>query len=393
MNFILFDDARRNDLLPLTFLRPVCDIRVGILTIREKWERYLQSPTSSLTEPYLSKKYPIVTEENNVLINGAIIPNDELVARIMKIQPGQVFIKDEVLVAYHITAEELDKNPKSADMEEIELDIPIMKITFPWDIFSMNDVLILLDYSLLTKGRKSHPLSSTNHVRGSENIFIEEGAIVEFSTINALNGPVYIGKNAEIMEGCLIRGPFAMLDQAVLKMGTKIYGATTIGPFCKVAGEINNSVFFAYSNKAHDGYLGNSVIAEWCNLGAATNNSNLKNTYDPVRVWNYTDHTFVNTGLQFCGLIMGDHSKTAIGTMFNTGTVVGISSNIFGAGFPRSFVPSFSWGGAGGFQTYDLVKAIKVAGRVMKRRNIDISPEDEEILNEVFYVTFPFRRD
>ncbi|MHC1707567.1 MAG: GlmU family protein [Bacteroidales bacterium] len=392
MNYILFDDAHRNDLLPFTFLRPVADIRTGILTIREKWEYFLQSKTSSLTEPYLSKKYPIIKREHNILINGSVIPNEELVQVIHNIKPGQVLIKDDCLVAYHITADELDKTIKG-EMEEVELHLPLTRLVNTWDIFKLNDVLILQDYEILTKGRKSEELSKTNAIIGSGKIFVEEGAVVEFATLNTTNGPIYIGRNAEIMEGSMIRGPFALLDHSVIKMGAKIYGATTIGPHCKIGGEINNSVFFGYSNKAHDGFIGHSVVAEWCNLGAATNTSNLKNTYDAVRVWNYNDETFINSGLQFCGLMMGDHSKSSINTMFNTGTVVGVFANIFGSGFPRNFIPSFSWGGAAGFQTYNLKKAIGVAHTVLQRRNLDLTPEEEEILIEVFYITFPYRRE
>lgn len=392
MNYILFDDAHRNDLLPFTFLRPVADIRAGILTIREKWEYYLNTKTSSLTEPYLSKKFPIIKEDHNVLINGSVIPNKDLVKLIHDLKPGQVLMQEDCLVAYHITSEELDKSLKS-DMEEIEISIPFNRIINSWDIFSLNDILILQDFEILTQGRTSQPLSKTNSMIGDGKIFLEEGAVVEYVTLNASNGPIYIGKNAEIMEGSHIRGPFALLDHAVVKMGAKIYGATTIGPWCKIGGEVNNSVFFGYSNKAHDGFIGNSVVAEWCNLGASTNTSNLKNTYDPVRMWSYTDETFVNTGLRFCGLMMGDHSKSGINTMFNTGTVVGVSANIFGSGFPRNFVPSYSWGGSAGFQTYNMKKALLVARQVMKRRDIELTPEDEEILNEVFFITYPYRRE
>jgi UDP-N-acetylglucosamine diphosphorylase/glucosamine-1-phosphate N-acetyltransferase len=392
MNYILFDDAHRSDLLPFTFLRPVADIRAGILTIREKWEFYLKKKTSSLTEPYLSKKFPIVKQEHNVLINGSVIPNLELVDLIINIKPGQVLIKEDCLIAYHITDEELEKSVKS-DMEEVDVNIPFIRIINTWDIFKLNDVLLHQDYEMLTRGRKSAPLNKTNNIIHPENVFVEEGALVDYATINATGGPVYIGRNAEIMEGSLIRGPFAILDHSVLKMGSKIYGATTIGPHCKVGGEVNNSVFFGYSNKAHDGFIGSSVIAEWCNLGAATNNSNLKNTYDPVRLWSYPDETFINTGLQFCGLLMGDHSKSGINTMFNTGTVVGVFANIFGSGFPRNFVPSFSWGGSSGFQTYNLKKALLVARQVMQRRDIEFTADEEEILTEVFYITFPYRRE
>ena len=334
MNYILFDDVHRDDLLPLTFLRPIADIRVGILTIREKWEHYLGTGTSSLTEPYLSIKYPVIRGANNILINGSILPNPELVEKIQALHPGQVMIREDVLVAYHLTAEELDRNVKSGELEEVSIDTAFDKINYCWDIFNLNSIALIHDFGILTKGKTSAAISSSNNIIGRENIFIEEGAVVEFASLNASQGPIYIGRHTEIMEGSLVRGPFAMLDHSVLKMGTKIYGGTTIGPHCKIGGEVNNSVFFGYSNKAHDGFIGHSVIAEWCNLGANTNNSNLKNTYDVVRVWNYPDQSFINTNLQFCGMIMGDHSKTGISTMINTGTVIGVFANVFGTGFP-----------------------------------------------------------
>jgi UDP-N-acetylglucosamine diphosphorylase/glucosamine-1-phosphate N-acetyltransferase len=274
---------------------------------------------------------------------------------------------------------------------KVEHPYPIIKISYPWDIFSNNEKAIASDFELITKGRTSANLSNTNRYIGN-NIFIEEGAKVEFSILNATTGPIYIGKDAEIMEGAIVRGPLALCEHAALKMGAKIYGATTIGPHSKMGGEISNSVIFGYSNKAHDGFLGNSVLGEWCNLGADTNNSNLKNNYALVKVWNYPQERFINTNLQFCGLIMGDHSKSGINTMFNTGTVVGVSANIFGDGFPRNFIPSFSWGGAQGFTVFTINKAFEVASQVMKRRNIDFSDDDKAILTHIFEVTEKYRR-
>ncbi len=266
----------------------------------------------------------------------------------------------------------------------LETKADFIKVNETWEIFGQNGKAIEQDFDLLTKGRKSEKLSDTNRIIGGENIFIEKGAKVEFATINATSGPVYIGRDAEIMEGALIRGPFALCEQGVIKMGAKIYGPATIGPFSKVGGEINNSVIFGYSNKAHDGFLGNSVIAEWCNLGADTNNSNLKNSYDNVKLWSYTQETFVDTGLQFCGLIMGDHSKSGINTMFNTGTVVGVNVNVFGSGFQRNFIPSFSWGGTSGFSIYNVKKAIQVAEAMYARRG----KKFDEIEKELFYNLF-----
>ncbi|MEZ5084174.1 MAG: putative sugar nucleotidyl transferase [Bacteroidales bacterium] len=341
MNYILFDDITRNNLLPLTFLKPVAEIRIGILTIREKWEILLGVKTSTLTEEYLSNKYPIIKEENNILINGSVCPSEALVKEINKLKPNQTLVTDEIIIALNISEKDLDD---SGDMDLSGIDEVMSKAEFytinnSWDIFKLNGLAIKNDFELLTKGRKSEPLSKTNRVVGRENIFVEKGATVEFAILNASTGPIYIGKDAEIMENTVIRGPFALCNNGVVKMAAKIYGPTTIGPFSKVGGEINNSVIFGYSNKAHDGYLGNSVIGEWCNLGADTNNSNLKNSYDNVKLWSYPQQTFIDTGLQFCGLIMGDHSKTGINTMFNTGTVVGINANVFGPGFQLKLCP------------------------------------------------------
>jgi len=386
MNYILFDDQSRNNLLPLTFIRPVADIRIGILTIREKWEKYLKAKTSTLSETYLSAKYPILKNEHNILINGLVCPNAGLVKEINGLKPNQALVTEDSIIALHIREEDLDETGEMdiKGIKEIETKSEFIKINETWEIFSKNGKAINNDFELITKRRKSEKLSDTNRVLGEENIFIEKGAKVEFATLNASTGPIYIGKDAEIMEGAIIRGPLALCDHAVIKMAAKIYGPTTIGPYSKVGGEVNNSVFFGYSNKAHDGFLGNSVIAEWCNLGADTNNSNLKNSYDNVKLWNYPQKTFIETSLQFCGMIMGDHSKSGINTMFNTGTVVGIYVNVFGSGFQRNFIPSFSWGGTSGFKVNDIKKAIKVAEAVFKRRNKKFDDIEKEILINVF---------
>ncbi|MBL7104594.1 MAG: GlmU family protein [Bacteroidales bacterium] len=386
MNYILFDDQSRNNLLPLTFLRPVADIRIGILTIREKWEKYLKTKTSTLTETYLIAKYPILKNEHNILINGLVCPNPGLVKEINGLKPNQALVTEDSIIALHIRAEDLDETGEMdiTGIEELVIKSEFVKINETWEIFSKNGKAINNDFELITKKRKSEKINDTNRVLGEENIFIEKGAKVEFATLNASTGPIYIGKDAEIMEGAIIRGPLALCDHAVIKMAAKIYGPTTIGPYSKVGGEVNNSVFFGYSNKAHDGFLGNSVIAEWCNLGADTNNSNLKNSYDNVKLWSYPQKTFVETGLQFCGMIMGDHSKSGINTMFNTGTVVGIYVNVFGSGFQRNFIPSFSWGGTSGFKVNDIKKAIKVAEAVFKRRNKKFDDIEKEILINVF---------
>ncbi len=385
MNYILFDGPVRNQLLPFTYTRPVADIRIGILTIREKWERYLGSTTTTITEDFLSEKYPMVELEENVLINSSFLPNEELVENIRNLQSKQALFWEEEVIAFF--TQDAQETVDFADYETLEFTGEVVRVEHPWDIFSKNGIALEDDFELLTRGRKSQPISSTNQIASVENIFIEEGAKVEFATLNASSGSIYIGKNAEIMEGSLIRGPFALCEGSTVKMGAKIYGPTTIGPYSKAGGEINNSVLFAYSNKGHDGFLGNSVLGEWCNLGADTNTSNLKNDYSEVRIWSYEQQKFAPTGLQFCGLMMGDHSKCAINTMFNTGTVVGVNANIFGSGFPRNVIGSFTWGGPAGYKTYLPKKAFDVAREVMKRRNIQFSKIDEDILSHVFEIT------
>lgn len=385
MNYILFDGDVRNSLLPFTYTRPVADIRIGILTIREKWEKYLGLTTTTITEEYLEDKYPMVEMEENIMINASFLPTKELIDNIKSLSKNQAIFKGEEVIAFFTS--ETQEEVTFDSYEQIEFNEDIIQVKNTWDIFSLNDKAIQTDFDLLTEDRTSQPIPEGVQVINKENIFIEEGAIVLLSSLNASNGPIYIGKDAEIMEGCSVRGPFAMCEHSVLKMGTKIYGATTLGPYCKVGGEVNNSVLFGYSSKGHEGFLGNSVLGEWCNVGADTNTSNLKNNYAEVKLWNYETGRFAKTGLQFCGLMMGDHSKCGINTMFNTGTVVGVSANIFGSGFPRNFVPSFSWGGASGFTVYQINKVFEVAEVVMKRRGLALSDQDKKILEHVFEET------
>ncbi len=393
MNYILFDSASRKNLLPLTFTRPVADIRLGILTIREKWEKLLNTTTSSLTENYLKVKYPLVKAAENMLIDGSLCPNQALVDAINSLKVGQALVKDDAILAMCLSAESLESFSDGGDeMEIIETNVEVIKINNNWDIFEFNGEAIRNDFALITKGRKSQPIPKTVNCLNPENIFIEEGAVLNFATLNASTGPIYIGKGAEVMEGAKIRGPFALCEQAVVKMGAKIYGPTTIGPFSKVGGEINQSVIFGYSNKAHDGFMGQSVIGEWCNIGADSNTSNLLNTYEEVKIWSYAEECFVQTGLQFCGTIMGDFSKCGINTMFNTGTVIGVSANIFGAGYQRNFIPSFSWGGTAGVQDYNLKKAFKTNEAVFARRDKKFDRVEKDILTEIFSITYKNRR-
>ncbi|MDC3307100.1 GlmU family protein [bacterium] len=389
MNYILFDSDVRNSLLPFTFTRPVAEIRIGILTIREKWEFFLGFTTTTITEEYLEDKYPMVELNKNILINASFLPTKNLVKQVKKLSKNQAIFQGEQVVAFFTS--DTQENVDFDSYEQLEFQEDLIQIKNTSDIFSLNDKAIQADFDLLTEGRTSQPIPVGVHAIQEENIFIEEGATVSYSSLNASKGPIYIGKDSEIMEGCLVRGPFALGKNSILKMGTKAYGATTLGPHCKVGGEINNSVLFGYSSKGHEGFLGNSVLGEWCNIGADSNSSNLKNNYAEVKLWNYQEERFTKTGLQFCGLMMGDHSKCGINTMFNTGTVVGVSANIFGSGFPRNFIPSFSWGGAAGFTTYQMKKVIEVAKVVMKRRDLELSETDISILQHVFDKTSKFR--
>jgi len=395
-NVLLFDDEVRDHLLPLTYTRPVCEIRVGILTIREKWEKWLDAKISYITQDYLTDKYDIIIGDKNLIINGSVLPSKELCILINQMEDNEALLDNGELIVAKLDRKQFERLMEEDDLDELagfELgDTPFIKINNLWDIFAHNDEAIKSDFKLLTKGRKSQTISPTNNIMNAKNIFLEEGAEVEFASLNASKGPIYIGKDAYVMEGALIRGSFALGDNSVVKMGAKIYGATSTGPHCKLGGEIGNSVFLGYSNKGHDGYLGNSVLGEWCNLGADTNTSNLKNNYEEVKLWNYTKEGFVKTGQQFCGLIMGDHSKSGINTMFNTGTVVGVSANIFGDGFPRNFIPSFAWGGASGFSTYRADKAFATAERVMARRNQAFTADDRVILLKISEETSKFRR-
>lgn len=389
MNIILFDDpAIRKSLLPLTFTRPVAEIRVGILTIAEKWSKRLEKNISFNTSDYLCEKYPCLKGSNNLWINGAFCPDDELINSIEGLQNEQALIKNNTIIAAKTGGAFSDLQNLSLKEYNGE---PTL-IDRPWKIFKKNAEQIQADFDIITAARQSEDIiDSHTVVYGEENLFIEEGATIKAAIINAENGPVYIGKNAIIHEGAIIKGAFALCEGAQVNMGAKIRGDSTIGPYCKVGGEVSNSVFFGYSNKSHDGFVGNSVIGEWCNLGADTNTSNLKNNYTNVKVWSYSEDTFTDTGEVFCGLVMGDHSKCGINTMFNTGTVVGVSANIYGAGFPRNFIPSFSWGGAAGFSTYRLEKANEVITKVMERRGLIYDSTEQAILQEIFEQTAKYR--
>lgn len=389
MNYILFDGDVRNSLLPFTYTKPVADLRIGILTIREKWEKYLSLTTTTITEEYLEEKYPMVEMDENIMLNASFCPTEGLVEMVKNLEENEALFKGEDVIAFFTKNTQEEVNFE--DYKQIEYEGELIQVKNTWDIFSLNDKAIEEDFNLITKNRTSQPIPAGVQTVNPENIFIEEGAKLSYCILNAADGPIYVGKNAEIMEGCVVRGALAMCDNSVLKLSAKIYGATTLGPYCKVGGEVNNSVLMGYSSKAHDGFLGNSVLGEWCNLGADTNNSNLKNNYAEVKLWDYNTERFAKTGLQFCGLMMGDHSKCGINTMFNTGTVVGVSANIYGSGFPRNFVPSFSWGGASGFTEYRTNKVFEVASVVMQRRKLVFDDIEKRILENVFNITKQYR--
>lgn len=390
MNLVFFEENRKT-FLPLVFTKPLAKIRVGILTIEEKWSLLFNKKDTSISyipETYLSKKYAVFnSNEEAIFINSQFFPTQELITFITnELNTDEALVIDETLVVAKCNLKVFNDG-KFESIIDIS-DFNLLNINNCTDIFTKNHLAIQQDFELLTFGRTSEKISKTNTIIG-KNIFIEKGAKVEAAVLNSSDGPIYIGKDAEIMEGCLVRGPFALCEHATLKMGAKIYGATTIGPYSKIGGEVTNSVIQGYSNKGHDGFLGNSVIGEWCNLGADTNNSNLKNNYGEVSLWSYSTQQLESTGLQFCGLIMGDHSKCGINTMFNTGTVVGVSANIFGGGFQQKFIPSFSWGDT---DTYQLDKAFDVAEKVMERRKITLSEVDKDILTAIFEQTKVFRK-
>lgn len=392
MTIILFDDATRYSLLPLTFTRPVAELRIGILTIAEKWAYHLGKKPFYKTADYLQEKFPFKSSEENLYINGSVCPDESILEAVDKLNPGQALVSGgDVLIAVKQTGSADFDAADLVGFEVIHHVDPFTRIVFPEDLFAFNDTQLRMDFRLLTRNRTSSRLSGTNTVIGDD-IFVEEGVEAECSSFNAKDGPVYLGKNSQVWEGCHIRGTFALCHDSQIKMGARIYGKTTIGPFSRVGGEINNSVVLGFSSKGHEGYLGNSVLGEWCNIGADTNSSNLKNNYGEVRLWDYRNNNFRRTGLQFCGLIMADHAKCAINTMFNTGTVVGVSANVFGTGFPRNFIPDFAWGGNQGFETYSLKKMFETAEKVYERRNGVFDEVEQRLLTEVFKLTEKYRR-
>ena len=388
MSIILSDAGQHAHLLPLTFTRPVGQLRPGILRMSEGW--YVRSGlgVGFRTEDHLSASFPLPVEPATCEVDATLFPTDDLVSAVMDLGPGQVLVHEGRSLAFGVDG---NTGPSNADwntpptyMKQVAFTGEVIRFERPWHLFQHCGRAVLHDFNLLTEGRRSGQLSALNTVIGDPNlVFLEEGASVEASILNTKAGPIYIGKHAEVMEGCMIRGPVVLGDHAQIKMGAKIYGPCAFGPECRIGGEVNNSVFQGYGNKGHDGFLGNSVIGEWCNLGADTNNSNLKNTYGSVSVFSYAEQRQVDTGLTFCGLFMGDHSKSGINTMFNTGTVVGVCANVFGAGFPPKHVPDFAWG-ADESVVHDIERALSTAQRVMGRRNIPMTELDASILRHLF---------
>ena len=386
-NYILFDDAAiRSQLLPLTFTRPVSEIRCGIWTLTEKWTHYLSIKPSFSTEPYLQPKFPLVATDDTIFLNGAVCATDSLAQAVQNLQIGEVLTAENVVLAYRAPQE---MTQPATQLKRIIFEGKCVIINHLWDIYLQNGAQIQADFEQLTRNRNSQNIADP-HTRcyAPEAIFVEEGATIRAAILNAENGPIYVGKNATISEGSVIMGPFALGEGATVNWGGKMRMNTTVGPFCKVGGEISNSVLFGYSNKAHDGFLGNSVLGEWCNLGANTNNSNLKNDYTNVKIYDYTTRTLADAQQLFCGLFMGDFTKAGIGTLFNTGTVVGVNVNVFGAGFQPKHIPSFSWGGAAeGFTEYRFEKALEVARQTVSRRGNVFGKIEENILQTVFEIS------
>jgi UDP-N-acetylglucosamine diphosphorylase/glucosamine-1-phosphate N-acetyltransferase len=385
MNVILFDEHPES-FYPLSLTRPISELRVGISLIREKWQYWIPGSYSYACEAHLAGKYHTVLEERNLWINSRVLPNVKVVEAIRNLALNEALFHDSQLIACANASGSPEHYNKVIQLVG-ELDILEMHT----DLFHRNGAVMVQDFKCLTEGRKSEPIPEWCTVLGTHEVFVEPGAQVFPCILNATNGPIYIGKDAIIMENAVLKGPLALNEAATIKVGAKIYGDTTIGPHCKIGGEVSNTVFWGYSNKGHDGFLGNSAVGAWCNLGADTNSSNLKNNYAPVKLWDYATGRFKDTGLQFCGLVMGDHSKCGINTMFNTGTVIGVSANIFGSGFPRNFIPSFSWGGANGFSTYQLKKAFETAQIMMARRQIFLDDKEKDILEKVFDKTKTYR--
>ena len=395
-NLILFDDQAWSGLRPLTWLRPVAELRIGLLTMAERWALLLTGHTSQVTQDYLAEQFPLALARDNYFINASLLPNDALVKRILQLSQGEALTKDDELLAARLDDKAImrisDETAEGDDIPGFAFDGEATLLRRPYDLFGHNAEMIRRDFELVCGSRHSQQLSDTNTVLGDHKVFLENNVSCEACILNTTDGPIYLGEGATVMEGSLLRGPLAIGPSSKVKMGSKVYGGTSLGPHCTIGGEVSNVVMQGYSNKGHDGFLGNAAIGMWCNIGADTNASNLKNNYAEVRVWDYEEESFVNSGRQFSGLIMGDHAKCGINTMFNTGTVVGVAANVFGAGFPRAFVPDFAWGGAPKMVTHQLKKAFETAERMMERRDVVLSEHDRDALEHVYALTSRHRR-
>lgn len=369
MNITLHDNENWLKFAPLTLTRPIGNLRIGILTNDERWKLFFpHAEIGFKSQAYMSSKFP---DAGGTEMNACVILNRDIADAIALLgENDELFCQDGWIA----------RNGEGSN--KVKFTGAVIFLKERWNLYEMNGDALLSDFNIITEGRDSEQLSNSNRVIGdSKLIFLEEGAKVEASILNTTNGPIYIGKDAEIMEGSIVRGPLAMNEHSALKLGTKIYGPTTLGPHCKVGGEVNNCIFQSFSNKGHDGFLGNSLIGEWCNIGADTNTSNLKNNYGNVKTFSFESMQLEQTEVQFMGLVMGDHSKCGINTMFNTATVIGVSSNVFGAEFPPKYVPSFQWGVDG--ESYNFVKALDSAGNMMTRRGLQLSIPDIDILNYI----------
>ncbi|MFK8058265.1 MAG: putative sugar nucleotidyl transferase [Saprospiraceae bacterium] len=395
-NLILFDDKAWAGLRPLTWLRPVSELRIGILTMAERWELLLTGQASCVTQDYLAEQYPLALARDNFFINASLLPTKDLVKQILQLSQGEALTQNDELLAARLDDKAIlrisDPEGEGDDIPGYDYVGEAILLHRPYDLFMHNERMIAYDTELVCGTRHSQQLPETNTVIGDHPVFLEQGASIEACILNTTDGPIYLGKNSLVMEGSMLRGPIAVCESGVIKMGAKIYKGTTVGPHSKVGGEVSNVVFQGYCNKGHDGYLGNSVVGQWCNLGADTNASNLKNNYGNVRIWDYESESFTPSGTQFCGLIMGDHSKCGINTMFNTGTVIGVAANVFGSGFPRTFIPDFSWGSAAGMTTHKLPKVFETADLVKQRRKLSLSEHEKDVLEHVYALTKDLRR-
>ncbi|HTO17064.1 MAG TPA: GlmU family protein [Edaphocola sp.] len=389
MNLNLFDTSVERQLLPFTHTRPVADIRCGIMTMRQRWKRYLAKESSgTICRQELAEVFPAEYGPDNLYVNAQIFTTVSLAIVVSNLKPNQALVQGNNLIALrteqHLDTRQINEDSLK-DFEPVLFSEQIIQLQHVWDIFILNDYALRSDFTFLTHNVNSQAIPEGVRVIGKpENLFIASGAKLYDAVINVETGPVYIDEDAEVMEGAMIRGPFYLGKHAAVKMGAKIYGATTIGDGSKVGGELGNAVFFDHANKGHDGFIGNAVIGSWCNLGADTNCSNLKNNYDEVSIWSEHENGMIKTGLQFCGLLMGDHSKCGINTMFNTGTVVGVSCNIFGGDFPDKYIPSFSWGGKNELTLYRFDKALDTAERMMQRRNLSLSEAEKELFKNIY---------